>query len=179
MPFLSARTRICINMPDLCLTTRNTLSSHVSRSINLHWIFSPPRLEPSFIYCENFKNTVQSLISLVLRFPLIRLLDSSSRRKNAGRNDPRYCDRLTTFQLLQRFVQLMVGIVQHGRVVVRISVKIVMVHRCLKMIAVEASHGTRGGRVLMVLDRQAGRRSRHEILKTQIRVPAASSSAPG
>lgn len=44
MPFLSARTRICINMTDLYPTTRNTFSSYVSRWINLHWIFPPPRL---------------------------------------------------------------------------------------------------------------------------------------
>lgn len=74
----------------------------------------------------------------------------------------------------------MAGVVQHGRVVVRVAVKVVMVHGSLKMISVEAGHGRRGGRVLVMLDRrQSGRRSRHEILKTQIRVPAAASSAPG
>lgn len=76
-----------------------------------------------------------------------------------------YCDRLTTFQLLQRLVQLMVRIVQHGGVVVRVAVQLVVVHRSLKMIAVEAGHGRGSCRVLVMLDRQAGRRSRHQILK--------------
>ena len=57
-----------------------------------------------------------------------------------------------------------------------VAVYVVMVHGSLKVITVEASHGGCGGRVLMVLDRQAGRRSRHEILETQIRVAAATSA---
>lgn len=69
-------------------------------------------------------------------------------------------------------VQLMIRIVQHGRVVVRVPVKIVMVHRSLKVITMEAGHG--GSRVFMVLDRRSG----DEILEAEIRVPAAS-SAPG
>ena len=57
-----------------------------------------------------------------------------------------------------------------------VAVYVVMVHGSLKVITVQASHGGCGGRVLMVLDRQAGRRSRHEILETQIRVSATTSA---
>lgn len=69
------------------------------------------------------------------------------------------------------------GVVQHGRVVMGVTMQIVMVHRPLKVITVQAGHGSRG-RMLMMLNRQGGRGSRHEILKTQIRV-AAAASGPG
>lgn len=59
----------------------------------------------------------------------------------------------------------MVRIVQHGGVVVRVPVQIVVVHRSLEVVAVEACHGRGSCRVLVMLDRQAGRRSRHQILK--------------
>lgn len=59
----------------------------------------------------------------------------------------------------------MVRIVQHGGVVVRVPVQIVVVHRSLEVVAVEACHGRGSCRVLVMLDRQAGRRSCHQILK--------------
>ena len=47
-------------------------------------------------------------------------------------------------------VQLVAGIVQHRGIVMRITVEIMVVHRALKMVAVQAGH--RGGcRVLMML----------------------------
>lgn len=60
----------------------------------------------------------------------------------------------------------------------RVAVEIVMMHRALEMVTVEAGH--RGGRrdsVLMVLHREAARRPGDEILKTQIRVAAATSAS--
>lgn len=62
---------------------------------------------------------------------------------------------------------------------VRVPVQVRMVHRPLEVVAVEAGHrGARGRGVLVMLYREAGRRSGHEILKAQIRVPAADST-PG
>jgi len=93
----------------------------------------------------------------------------------------RYRERLTTFQLLERLVvQLVGGIVQHRGVVMRVAVQVVMVHRALQMVAVQAGHrGGRRDRVLMMLHGEAARRPDHEILKAQIRAAttAAASAA--
>ena len=73
-------------------------------------------------------------------------------------------------------VQLVAGIVQHRGIVMRITVEIMVVHRALKMVAVQAGH--RGGcRVLMMLHREAARRSDHEVLQTQIRIASATAAA--
>jgi len=75
-------------------------------------------------------------------------------------------------------VQLVGGIVQHRGVVMRIAVQVVMMHRALQMIAVQAGHrGGRRDRVLMMLHGEAARRSDHEILKAQIRAATAATAA--
>lgn len=60
----------------------------------------------------------------------------------------------------------------------RITVKIVVVHRALKVVPVETGHrGGRRDRVLMMLHRETARRSDDKILEAQIVAAATSATA--
>lgn len=55
-------------------------------------------------------------------------------------------------------------------------VEIVMMHGSLEMVSVESGHGGRGRSVLMMLYRNPGRRSGHQILEAEVRVASSASS---